>query len=66
MKRVVLLVLFILPFTGFGQIWEKVYGGLNNQEGQSVKQTNDGGYIVVGITDATSAAGRDVWLLKNK
>ena len=46
-----------------GQGWEMTYGGLNHEEGQSVKQTNDGGYIIVGITDASSPS-RDVWLLK--
>lgn len=32
-------------------IWEKSYGNESQEEGYCVKQTSDGGYVVVGLTD---------------
>lgn len=50
--------------------WEKSYGGSNSDLAQEIKQTNDGGYIVVGYTnsndgDVTENMGQhDFWLIK--
>lgn len=53
-------------------VWDKKYGGSKTEEAFKVKQTSDGGYIIVGITssndgDVTGYHGSthtDAWILK--
>lgn len=45
-------------------IWQKAYGGIDDDFAYSVQQTLDGEYIVVGITSSFGAGDRDVWILK--
>ncbi len=45
-------------------IWTKVFGELRSDEGFSVKQTTDEGYIVVGGTTSLGAGGWDVYFIK--
>jgi hypothetical protein len=44
-------------------LWTKTYGGISVHSGSSVKQTTDGGYIIVGETYST-ASSSDIWLIK--
>ncbi len=52
-----------LDSTG-GIVWQKTYGGISNDEGRSIQQTSDGGYIVSGSTYSFGAGGPDIWVLK--
>ena len=44
-------------------VWQKTFGGANDDEGYSVQQTTDGGYIVVGSTYSFSVF-EGVFLIK--
>ena len=48
-----------MPFTMI-----KNYGGTQNERGYSVKQTSDGGYVIVGSSTSYGAGGSDLWILK--
>jgi hypothetical protein len=44
--------------------FDRAYGGANHDEGGSVQQTTDGGYVVAGYTGSFGAGDADVYLLK--
>jgi len=51
-------------------IWTNALGGTNEEYANSVQQTNDGGYIVAGLTESNNGdvwgknSGYDYWLVK--
>ncbi len=45
-------------------VWTQTYGGVGIDEGFSVKQTTDGGYIFAGVTQSYGAGGNDVYLVR--
>lgn len=45
-------------------LWTKMYGGIGADAGNSVLQTNDGGYIVAGSTNSWGAGSTDAYLIK--
>ncbi|MCX6841624.1 MAG: T9SS type A sorting domain-containing protein [candidate division WOR-3 bacterium] len=45
-------------------LWTRSFGGSDQDFGNSVQQTNDGGYIITGGTDSYGAGNNDVYLLK--
>ncbi|MBL0044509.1 MAG: hypothetical protein IPP33_08955 [Flavobacteriales bacterium] len=44
--------------------WQRTYGGFGSDEGMSVDNTSDGGFIVLGSTGSWGAGGGDIYLLK--
>jgi hypothetical protein len=62
---------WIVKLDGNGTLeWEKSFGGTDNDLARCVKQTSDGGYIVVGGTDSNDGdvtgnhGGGDYWVIK--
>jgi hypothetical protein len=63
--------LWVVKLDNSGNIqWQKTFGGTNDDSGNSIQQTNDGGYIVTGHAqstdgDITENQGQsDLWLIK--
>ena len=46
------------------QEWDKTFGGSNDDFGSCIKQTIDGGYIIVGWTKSFGNGNNDAWLIK--
>jgi hypothetical protein len=44
------------------RLWDKTFGGTENDSASQVKQTKEGGYIVAGTTSSYGAGGTDAWL----
>jgi hypothetical protein len=45
-------------------VWTRHFGGGGFDEGNSVVETPDGGYLVVGMTDSLGVNWRDIYLIK--
>jgi hypothetical protein len=63
--------LWVVKLDSNGELlWERTYGGSNDERGLDIQQTMDGGFIVIGSTtsedgDVTEAFGDgDIWVLK--
>ena len=44
--------------------WNRAFGGAEDEHGNCVVPSNDGGYIVVGTTQSYGLGGLDIWLIK--
>jgi len=60
----VLLVFVPTAFCQTTKMWDYAYGGSNTEEAFSVVETDDGGYVVAGLTRSFGAGNTDVWLFK--
>ncbi len=45
-------------------LWSRTYGGTENDCGNSILQTSDGGYILAGFTRSFGAGNEDLYLIK--
>jgi len=69
MKSVIILLLIIFPSSILisqipDTLWTKTIGGSGSDAGYSIQQTNDGGYIIAGMTNSFGAGDNDVYLVK--
>jgi hypothetical protein len=46
------------------ELWNKTYGGGNEEDGSSIARTSDGGYIISGLTFSYGNGSDDVYLVK--
>lgn len=44
--------------------WQRTYGGAGSESGWDIRQTPDGGYVLVGRTSSYGAGDTDAWCLK--
>lgn len=69
------LILYYFPisvFKGFktsrtttdGQIWDRTYGGMGEDEAWGCISLSDGGFLVVGYTSSWGAGYEDMWVMK--
>jgi hypothetical protein len=57
--------IWLIKTDAFGnEEWNKTFDGNSKDEGESVSQTNDGGFIIIGSTGLQEASGSDIWLIK--
>ena len=57
--------IWLIKITAEGdQAWNMVYGENGSENGSSVQQTNDGGFIITGTAFSTDNNSYDVWLIK--
>jgi len=57
--------LWLVKTDGDGNIlWERTFGGPQDDQGHRIAQTSDGGCIVAGETTSYGYGGRDFWIIK--
>ena len=62
---------WVMKLTSIGTIeWQKSLGGTSDEDANSIQQTNDGGYIVVGGSESNDGdvsgnhGSQDIWVVK--
>lgn len=57
--------MYLVKINSIGDtLWTKTYGGINEDEGRSVKNTSDGGYIFTGFTKSMGNTSGDIYTIK--
>ena len=44
--------------------WDTYFGGSNTDQGASIQQMTDGGYIIIGNSDFSGDGNQDIWLIR--
>ena len=57
-------VYLIRTNSGGDTLWTRAYGGISNDFGYSVKQTIDGGFVIIGSTRSFGVGWEDVYLIR--
>jgi len=56
---------WLVRINGSGDtLWTRAFGGTATDEGWSVRQTGDGGYVIAASTESFGAGESDVWLIR--
>ena len=56
---------YVIKLDGGGNVaWTKTYGGTLDDDGNSIRPTSDGGFILVGTTSSFGAGGYDAFVVK--
>lgn len=59
------LIMLLFNLNIFSQTtFEKYYGGISDEEGNSIVQTIDGGFIIAGYTESFGAGSRDLYIVR--
>jgi len=57
--------IYLLKTDEYGDtIWTRTYGGLGNDEGNSVVESSDSGYVIAGYTFSFTSGSNEVYLFK--
>jgi hypothetical protein len=46
------------------ELWNQTFGGMSDDEGWSVIEASDGGFLIAGKTESFGAGADDLWLVK--
>ncbi len=56
---------YVVKTDNMGNIlWSKTYGGIGQEQGNTVSETNDGGYMVIGWTNSFGIGVMKIYLIK--
>ena len=68
MKKILLILIAIVSLMQIAQakpnLWQKTYGGSDDDYARAITKTDDGGYIVAGRTESFGNGEDDVYLIK--
>ena len=57
--------MWLAKLTSNGWIdWDTTFGGIGYEDGRSVQQTTDGGFIITGVTNSFGNNSKDIYLIK--